>query len=349
MQLDNAERGFSFRLDGPLDMRMSGEGVSAAEVVNAASERDLADIIFTLGEERHSRAIARAIVQTRDQAAIRTTKALAEAVMSVMSPRPADIHPATRTFQALRIFVNGELGELIKALQAAERVLKVGGQLVVVSFHSLEDRIVKMFFTDRGRSRAGSRHAPEIKQAVPTFSVLTKRPVIASDADRPQSESTVRQVTRRRTNRRTCARRCASGHIATVAVTRRRVERALKISLLNILVIGALILAASFVYKIKFNSTLQVERVAKLRGELRRERNAIATLRTEWGRLETPGRIQALADRHLALQPANAFQFDKLDRLPERPPRVVPAPNGDPIGAMLAPVPDTTGSVPAPR
>ena len=183
MQLDNAERGFSFRLDGPLDMRMSGEGVSAAEVVNAASERDLADIIFTLGEERHSRAIARAIVETRDQAAIRTTKALAEAVMSVMRARPADIHPATRTFQALRIFVNSELGELIKALQAAERVLKVGGRLVVVSFHSLEDRIVKMFFTDRGRNRAGSRHAPEIKQAVPTFSVLTKRPVIASDAE----------------------------------------------------------------------------------------------------------------------------------------------------------------------
>ena len=169
MQLDNAERGFSFRLDGPLDMRMSGEGVSVAEVVNAASEQDLADIIFTLGEERHSRAIARAIVKTRDQAAIRTTKELADAVLSVMHPRPADIHPATRTFQALRIFVNSELGELTKALQAAERVLKVGGRLVVVSFHSLEDRIVKMFFTDRGRNRAGSRHAPEIKQAVPTF------------------------------------------------------------------------------------------------------------------------------------------------------------------------------------
>jgi 16S rRNA (cytosine1402-N4)-methyltransferase len=183
MQLDNAERGFSFRLDGPLDMRMSGHGVSVAEVVNAASERDLADIIFTLGEERHSRAIARAIVKTRDQATIRTTKALADAVVSVMRVRPADIHPATRTFQALRIFVNSELGELTKALQAAERILKVGGRLVVVSFHSLEDRIVKAFFIDRGRSRAVSRHAPEIKQAVPTFSVLTKRPVMASDAE----------------------------------------------------------------------------------------------------------------------------------------------------------------------
>jgi hypothetical protein len=120
--------------------------------------------------------------------------------------------------------------------------------------------------------------------------------------------------------------------------------------LLNILVIGALILAASFVYKIKFDSTLQVERVAKLRGELRRERNAIAILRAEWAKLDTPGRIKGLADRHLALKPVEATQFDSLDRLPERPPEVVPAPNRDPIGAMLVPAaPDTTGSVPAPR
>ena len=120
--------------------------------------------------------------------------------------------------------------------------------------------------------------------------------------------------------------------------------------LLNILVIGALILAASFVYKIKFDSTLQVERVAKLRGELRRERNAIAILRAEWAKLDTPGRIKGLADRHLALKSVEATQFDSLDRLPERPPEVVPAPNRDPIGAMLVPAaPDTTGSVPAPR
>ncbi len=120
--------------------------------------------------------------------------------------------------------------------------------------------------------------------------------------------------------------------------------------LLNILVIGALILAASFVYKIKFDSTLQVERVAKLRGELRRERNAIAILRAEWAKLDTPGRIKGLADRHLALKPVEATQFDSLDRLPERPPEVMLAPNRDPIGAMLVPAaPDTTGSVPAPR
>jgi hypothetical protein len=120
--------------------------------------------------------------------------------------------------------------------------------------------------------------------------------------------------------------------------------------LLNILVIGALILAASFVYKIKFDSTLQAERVAKLAGELRRERDAIATLRAEWAKLDTPGRIQGLASRHLALQPIQPMQFDSLDQLPERPPAVVQPPSVDPIGAALAPpAPDTTGSVPAQR
>ena len=120
--------------------------------------------------------------------------------------------------------------------------------------------------------------------------------------------------------------------------------------LLNLMVIGALILAASFVYKIKFDSTLQAERVAKLAGELRRERDAIATLRAEWAKLDTPGRIQGLASRHLALRPILPTQFDSLDRLPERPIVVVQPPSADPIGAMVAPAaPDTTGSVPAPR
>jgi cell division protein FtsL len=120
--------------------------------------------------------------------------------------------------------------------------------------------------------------------------------------------------------------------------------------LLNIMVIGVLILAASFVYKIKFDSTLQAERVGKLAGELRRERNAIAALRAEWAKLDTPGRIQGLADRHLALQPILPTQFDNLDRLPDRPPVVVQPPSDDPIGAMLEPTaPDTTGSVAAPK
>ncbi len=179
MQLDTPARGFSFRHDGPLDMRMGADGPSAADVVARASERDLANIVFILGEERHSRAVARAIVKGRDKTPITTTAALANIVASAVRSRPGDIHPATRTFQALRIFVNDELAELVAALAAAERILKPGGRLVAVSFHSLEDRIVKTFLAGRGEQRGGSRHAPERKHPVATFRVLTKRPVIA--------------------------------------------------------------------------------------------------------------------------------------------------------------------------
>ncbi len=187
MQLDQAARGFSFRLEGPLDMRMSGEGPSAADVVNAANERDLANIIYILGEERHSRAVARAIVRARAETPITTTKVLADLVASVVRSRASDIHPATRTFQGLRIFVNDELGELARALGAAERILKDGGRLVVVSFHSLEDRIVKSFLSERAETRGGSRHAPEVKRAAPTFRVLTKRPITADEEEVAQN------------------------------------------------------------------------------------------------------------------------------------------------------------------
>jgi len=183
MQLDQAERGFSFRHDGPLDMRMGSDGPSAADIVAMASERDLANIIFLLGEERHSRAVARAIVAARRIRPITTTRALADIVSSVLRSRPSDIHPATRTFQALRIFVNEELREIAEALAAAERLLKPGGRLVVVSFHSLEDRIVKTFLNDRGRTSGGSRHLPEQEQAAPTFRILTRRPVGPDDVE----------------------------------------------------------------------------------------------------------------------------------------------------------------------
>src|SRR6202012_2464638 len=136
MQLDEAERGFSFRTDGPLDMRMGQQGPTAADVVARASEADLANIIYIFGEERHSRAVARAIVAARNEAPITTTRALADIVSKVVRSKPNEIHPATRTFQALRIFVNEELDELHLALAAAERMLKPGGRLAVVSFHS---------------------------------------------------------------------------------------------------------------------------------------------------------------------------------------------------------------------
>ena len=165
MQLDQAERGFSFRLGGPLDMRMAQSGLTAADVVATASEKQLADIIYIFGEERHSRGVARAIVAARKDAPITTTEALADIVGKVVRAKPNEIHPATRTFQALRIFVNEELDELYRALAAAERVLKPGGRLAVVSFHSLEDRIVKNFLTERGKVSSGSRHPPRRRRA----------------------------------------------------------------------------------------------------------------------------------------------------------------------------------------
>jgi 16S rRNA (cytosine1402-N4)-methyltransferase len=181
MQVDEAGRGFSFRLDGPLDMRMGHDGPTAADVVAKASEADLASIIYIFGEERHSRVVARAVVAARKETPITTTRALAEIVSKVVWAKPGEIHPSTRTFQALRIFVNEELDELHLALAAAERVLKPGGRLVVVSFHSLEDRIVKNFFAERGKTGGGSRHLPEVAQSAPSFRILTKRPVTAGD------------------------------------------------------------------------------------------------------------------------------------------------------------------------
>ncbi len=183
MQLDQAGRGFSFRLDGPLDMRMGNAGPTAADVIAKASEADLANIIYIFGEERHSRGVARAIVAARKEAPITTTRALADIVGRVVRSKPGEIHPATRTFQGLRIFVNEELDELQLALQAAERVLKPGGRLAVVSFHSLEDRIVKDFINARGRTGGGSRHLPEINQTAPSLKVLTKRPIVAGDEE----------------------------------------------------------------------------------------------------------------------------------------------------------------------
>ncbi len=183
MQLDEAGRGFSFRLDGPLDMRMSGEGISASDVIAQASERDLFTIIATLGEERFARLVARAIVKERAQAPIVTTAALAAVVGTVVHARPDRIHPATRTFQALRIFLNEELHELAAGLAAAERILKPGGRLVVVSFHSLEDRIAKTFLADCSGSRGTSRHAPLGSGPAPTFKLLNRRAITAIEAE----------------------------------------------------------------------------------------------------------------------------------------------------------------------
>jgi 16S rRNA (cytosine1402-N4)-methyltransferase len=195
MQLDEAARGFSLRFDAPLDMRMGGSGRSAAEILRDEDEATIADILFHYGEERASRRIARAIVADRETKPFTSTLELAGMIARVAPARRGELtHPATRAFQALRIAVNDELSELAYGLSAAEQLLAVGGRLVVVTFHSLEDRIVKQFFASRsGRGRAASRRLPgEPAEAEPTFEVPRGQPIEASEAEtsaNPRSRS----------------------------------------------------------------------------------------------------------------------------------------------------------------
>ncbi|MBR5130623.1 MAG: 16S rRNA (cytosine(1402)-N(4))-methyltransferase RsmH [Alphaproteobacteria bacterium] len=193
MQIDKPERGFSFRFDGPLDMRMAQAGLSAKDVVNTFKEKEIADILFKYGEEKASRRIAAAIVRARAEHEIATTAQLADIVHKVM-PRPRDgSDSAMRTFQALRIFVNDELGELERALAASIQLLKPGGRLVVVTFHSLEDRIVKNFIIQHaGLMPNENRHMPQSMPKPALFSVVTKKPILPAKEElslNPRSHS----------------------------------------------------------------------------------------------------------------------------------------------------------------
>ncbi len=187
MQIEDRTRGFSFLRDGPLDMRMERSGRSAADIVNTMSEKELADIILTYGEERHARRVARAIVEARRNRPFSRTLRLADVIRAKVHRSRDGIDPATRTFQALRILVNDELGELERGLHCAERLLRPGGILAVVSFHSLEDRIVKTFLKARsGTAARPSRHAPASlspAQNIATFTALSRRPITPRDAE----------------------------------------------------------------------------------------------------------------------------------------------------------------------
>ena len=202
-QLDQAKRGFSFRLDGPLDMRMTPAGESAGDVVNSYKEEQIADILWRYGEERASRRVAQAIVKARKNYPIARTGQLAEIVHSVMPrPKPSQPDSATRTFQALRIYVNQELDELEHALAACVHLLKPEGILAVVSFHSLEDRIVKQFMArTSGRKGRPSRHRPELEAgSPPLFALVSRKPVLPSSAEKqvnPRARSAKLRVARR--------------------------------------------------------------------------------------------------------------------------------------------------------
>jgi 16S rRNA (cytosine1402-N4)-methyltransferase len=206
MQLDQAERGFAFSADGPLDMRMSQDGESAADFLNSADEKAIADVLYLYGEERQSRRVARAIVAARP---LETTGALARVVRKALGHKPHDKKdPATRTFQAVRIHVNGELDELAHGLSAAEHLLREGGRLAVVSFHSLEDRIVKRFLREASSTPSASRHVPLAAQDDPVFSNVSKaiKPGEAEIARNPRSRSSVlRHATRTATPAREAA------------------------------------------------------------------------------------------------------------------------------------------------
>lgn len=201
MQLDRAERGFSFRRGGPLDMRMGGEGPSAAALVNGASEAVLADILHRYGEERAARRIARAVVRRREEAAFETTTDLADVVAGQLPrAKPGQAHPATRAFQAIRIAVNDELGQLHRGLEAAERALAPGGWLAVVTFHSIEDRAVKRFLAERSDAGGGgSRHAPAAPPRDPGFAPpLKPAPPDAAEVEaNPRARSARLRMARR--------------------------------------------------------------------------------------------------------------------------------------------------------
>ena len=184
MQIDRAERGFSFQKDGALDMRMSQNGLSAADVLNTFGERKIADIIYKYGEERFSRRIAAAVVEQRKTAPFKTTLEFADLIRRTVPHKREDIDPATRSFQALRIYVNDELGQLESGLSAAHDLLKAGGRMAIVSFHSLEDRIVKTFMQEKsGKTANPSRYMPVVEKQAATLKTITKKPILPTESE----------------------------------------------------------------------------------------------------------------------------------------------------------------------
>ena len=299
MQIDEAARGFSFLRDGPLDMRMSQSGATAADIVNTLPPEALSNIIYTFGEEPRSRAIARAIVASRSEAPITTTAALVRAVeKAVGRQRPQDrIHPATRTFQALRIHVNGELEELVDALHAAERLLVPGGRLVVVTFHSLEDRIVKRFFVDACRQAAFGL-APHAGFQNGACAQLRTCPSRATSAPRTARSPAIRArappscAPASAPQRRPCPRsRPRSRFAATLP------DATLMHKFLNAILVLVALVSGFVLYSLEHTTRGLERELARLEREIAREQESIKLLNAEWSSLTRPDRLQG-ARRH---------------------------------------------------
>ena len=332
MQLDEAARGFSFRFDAPLDMRMEAHGRSAADILRDEDEATIADILFHFGEERAARRIARAIVADRTARPFASTLELAGLIARVAPARRGEMtHPATRAFQALRIAVNDELGELVRGLAAAERLLKPGGRLAAVTFHSLEDRIVKQFLASRsGRGRAASRRLPgEPAQAQPTFEVPRGQPIEPSEAEASgKSALALGQAAPWGAHRRAAARNGRSDRDAGAAAGAKG-EKKLMWRFMHAAAIAALIGSAAYVYGVKYQTIYASEQLVKTRHLIDKEKDAINLLRAEYAHLARPDRVQALADSKLGLEPLALSQIATIDELPDAQPKI------DSIGRTL--------------
>ncbi len=332
MQLDEAARGFSLRFDAPLDMRMEATGRTAADILRDEDEETIADILFHFGEERAARRIARAIVADRETAPFVSTLELARMIARVAPARRGELtHPATRTFQALRIAVNDELGELLRGLVAAERLLAPGGRLAVVTFHSLEDRIVKQFLASRsGRGRAASRLLPgEPAESAPTFDVPRGQPIEPGEAEmsaNPRSRSAKLRFAIRLA---ASARAPDSALEALTQFAGAAQEAALMWRFMHAAAIAALIGSAAYVYGVKYRTIYASEQLVKTRHLIAKEKDAINLLRAEFAHLARPDRIQALADAKLGMQPLALSQIATVGELPEAQPKV------DSIGRTL--------------
>ncbi len=325
MQIDDASRGFSLRLDAPLDMRMENVGRTAADILAQDDEETIANILFYYGEERAARRIARAVVADRVAAPYVSTLQLARMIERVAPARPGELtHPATRSFQALRIAVNDELGELARGLFAAETALAPAGRLAVVTFHSLEDRIVKQFFARRsGRGRAASRLLPgEPAPAAPTFLAGAGRAIGPGERERiGKSALAFGEATLWRAHRRAGAWSRRRSRRADPAAAFAPGER-LMWRLLHVIAIGALVASAVYVYSVKYQTIYASEQIVKTRHLIAKERDAINILRAEYAFLTRPDRLQALADKQLDMQPLSLHQIVKAADLPTPLPRI---------------------------